>query len=374
MPDGGWMIVRDHFLHDPIYHWHDVAEELPHAITQAMIFKPDQEMKVQVLDIGTMFTEPANYLRHLKGSALYVRDRWDTPASDIRSLGEDEMRSILEKCDAASSRLYRRIAAMPRRERIIAGATVYYAEFIAPWARRAGVWEKLLDEYDFFEFDPVASEVYYRLVKEGEAATLVPQQFLMGTAYQHIPDQAGPEAQHSEHYPSLHFVAVRGFAKEIPGDPSALEDAGLVKSSKAGYMLTAEGRLAHQALLAAERESIDRERLGQVYEQGFLPVNVELKAVTTRWQETGAEDQGVILEEIATVVARVEPVLLETGESIPRFTAYPQRLREALELAEGGDSKWVASPLVDSIHTVWMELHEDYLQVLALDREEEGSF
>jgi hypothetical protein len=29
---------------------------------------------------------------------------------------------------------------------------------------------------------------------------------------------------------------------------------------------------------------------------------------------------------------------------------------------------------VDSVHTVWMEIHEDYLQTLSISREEEGSY
>lgn len=122
------MIVRDHFLHDPIYHWHDVAEELPHAITQAMIFKPDVDMTVQLLDIGTLFTKPANYLPYLKGAAVYARDRWDIPVNEIRRLDEEEMKLIVERCEGASSRLYKRIATMSPRDRIMAGATTYYAD------------------------------------------------------------------------------------------------------------------------------------------------------------------------------------------------------------------------------------------------------
>ena len=51
--DGGFLIVRDHFLNDPAYHWFDVADELPHCITQAMYFKPPPEMKVIVNDLST---------------------------------------------------------------------------------------------------------------------------------------------------------------------------------------------------------------------------------------------------------------------------------------------------------------------------------
>ena len=43
--DGGFLIVRDHFLHDDVYHWFDITEGLPHVITQAMYFRPPPGMK-----------------------------------------------------------------------------------------------------------------------------------------------------------------------------------------------------------------------------------------------------------------------------------------------------------------------------------------
>ncbi len=53
-----------------VYHWADVAVEVPHAVTEAMIFDPKGELHLQPYDIGTMFTRPANYLRHLKSVSL----------------------------------------------------------------------------------------------------------------------------------------------------------------------------------------------------------------------------------------------------------------------------------------------------------------
>jgi hypothetical protein len=33
-----------------------------------------------------------------------------------------------------------------------------------------------------------------------------------------------------------------------------------------------------------------------------------------------------------------------------------------------GERSWVAQPKIDSCHTVWMELHEDLLATLGLER------
>jgi hypothetical protein len=33
-----------------------------------------------------------------------------------------------------------------------------------------------------------------------------------------------------------------------------------------------------------------------------------------------------------------------------------------------GEREWLASPTIDSYHTVWMQLHEDLLLALGLER------
>lgn len=236
MPNGEFLLVRDHFLHDPAYHWADVAEGMPHAITQAMHFTPDTPLDLALMDGSTLFTKPGNYLKHLRGMAVYARDRWDTPASEIRQLSEVEMGEIQAHCDRASSSLYKRIASMPKRDKVWAGAQVYYTEFVAPFARAAGVWDRLQAELDFFEVDPVASEAYYQLVTGGVAATLVPQLFLTGQGFPalredgSVPDEAPlPDGA----FEVLHTLALRGMVADLAGaDP--LVEAGLVASTPAG--------------------------------------------------------------------------------------------------------------------------------------------
>ncbi len=94
-----------------VYHWADVAAELPHAVTEAMIFDTEGEPNLQPYDIGTMFTRPANYLRHLRSVSLYASDRWDTPnlaATAHRRRRAPQHRPGLR---AASTQLYGRIVA-----------------------------------------------------------------------------------------------------------------------------------------------------------------------------------------------------------------------------------------------------------------------
>jgi hypothetical protein len=49
-------------------------------------------------------------------------------------------------------------------------------------------------------------------------------------------------------------------------------------------------------------------------------------------------------------------------------------LTRAMYWALDGDHDYVLSPRHESVHTVWMELHEDYLLTQDISREAEGSY
>jgi hypothetical protein len=63
--------------------------------------------------------------------------------------------------------------------------------------------------------------------------------------------------------------------------------------------------------------------------------------------------------------------LIGTGQAV--FTAANGPFKGACASWHDGEHEYVAGARVDSIHTVWMELHEDHLQSLGISREEEGS-
>lgn len=369
--DGGFVIVRDHFLQEEPYQWGQLAPGLPYAVTQAMYFKPDEPLDLQLVDIGTLFTEPANYLKHLKGAAVYARDRWDTPASEVRLLSAAEMEQIQLRCEEGCSRLYPHIAGMSKREKIMAGAKVYYTDFLLPYARRAGVWDQMVEELDFFEVDPVTSQAYYSLVQDGTAAALIPRLFLTGAGFPPLP--SSPEAPDARAFPALHALALRGLLPELPGDAAELEVDGLVVSTPAGWMLTDAGREGHALLLAEERAGFEPEALTPAYDR-FLTVNGQMKSLCVAWQSAGGDERVRMLAQLEDLVERARPAVRRTAKILPRFAAYDDRLSTALNRALAGEEAYVLSPLCESVHTVWMELHEDYLMTRGITREEEGSY
>ena len=69
-------------------------------------------------------------------------------------------------------------------------------------------------------------------------------------------------------------------------------------------------------------------------------------------------------EAIQPVLRRLERLLADSGR-------YLTGLEEALDRFDDGDRQWLASPLCDSYHTVWMRLHQELLLVLGISRAED---
>ncbi len=172
LPGGGWALVRDHVLNDPGYPWADSVADLPWAVTLVLFFEGPQRVTSHLVDIGTMFTEPANYLRHLTGYAVYVRDKESTPVSEIRLLREDELGPLAAAAEQGAARLYPRIAAMSDREKIMAGSHVYYTDFVGTVGKAAGIWDEMLAA-GFYDFGDSVEKGYGPIVEEGRALDML---------------------------------------------------------------------------------------------------------------------------------------------------------------------------------------------------------
>ena len=132
----------------------------------------------------------------------------------------------------------------------------------------------------------------------------------------------------------------------------------------------------HERLIDQERRTYEMARLEQAYER-FRAQNGALKALVAKWQSLGDGDDGAraeLLAELTDIIGRVRVALRRTNEQLLRFEGYLPRLRKALARAEQGEYEYVAGAGIDSVHTVWMELHEDYLLTQGISREQEGSY
>jgi hypothetical protein len=180
VPGGGFMIVRDHFLHEPAYPWTQPTEGLPYCVVEAMVFRPDESVDIKINDIGTTFTEPKDYLKYLSGVAVYARDREDTPMSGLRRLAAPEMAAIAKRSSSATLELYKALAVKDRDQKIRDGINVYATDHIRPMAVRAGVWDQLKPRIDTLQELTLAG---WPKLADGQAGAVLAPLFVKGLAY-----------------------------------------------------------------------------------------------------------------------------------------------------------------------------------------------
>jgi len=145
----------------------------------------------------------------------------------------------------------------------------------------------------------------------------------------------------------------------------------------AGWMLVGQGRAEAEAGAAAEMgESGKRSLVLELY-GAFKLLDPELKKVCTDFQirgdqsmndHTDADYDAAVIDRLAAVNGRVQPIAAGLARALDRFGHYGPRLDFALSQVAGGNIDWFTKPSLDSYHEVWFELHEDLLVTLGLDR------
>lgn len=178
----------------------------------------------------------------------------------------------------------------------------------------------------------------------------------------------------------LHDLRLRGFRPAKGGPAEAeLTAAGVVMVRGTNLALAPAGREAHAAWARLTPGSEEETLARSTYER-FLVFNVEFLRICTDWQlkpgnqpndHSDAAYDFKVLERLDRLDERAG-VLIETlGKTVPRFAGYRARLTDALDRISE-DRVWLASPRCDSYHTVWMQLHEDLLSAVGVNRADEA--
>jgi hypothetical protein len=146
---------------------------------------------------------------------------------------------------------------------------------------------------------------------------------------------------------------------------AAVDDGRVRRRGEEGrHSLTPTGDAELNALLAADLVGPDRADAATAYE-AFLPINRRFLGSVVGWQNGQVE-----LEAFLELIDEVVPILGSLTELCARFGGYAPRLVGAVSEAVD-DSAWVDAPGLDSIHTVWFELHEHLLVSLGRTRVDE---
>jgi hypothetical protein len=178
----------------------------------------------------------------------------------------------------------------------------------------------------------------------------------------------------------LHDLRLRGFrpAKGGPAEDE-LVAAGVAMARGANLALAPAGREAHAAWARLAPGSEEEALARNAYER-FLTMNVEFLRLCTDWQlkpgnepndHSDAAYDFKVLERLDRLDERAGQLLESLGKTVGRFSSYRSRLTDALDKISD-DRAWFASPRCDSYHTVWMQLHEDLLTAVGVDRADEA--
>ena len=158
----------------------------------------------------------------------------------------------------------------------------------------------------------------------------------------------------------------------------------LFREARALWQLTPTGKEAHLAELAADAPDPVRQAIHQHYPM-FLEINESFKMLCGDWQlidgngerpndHTDSTYDAKVIDRLAQLDAAARPVVTRMGVEHTRLAPYAPRLGLALGKVRAGENKMFTGVMCNSFHDVWMELHEDLILTLGINRAAEGSF
>jgi hypothetical protein len=151
LADGRVLLARDfNRFGESHFPWsRGVCAAFPYSnLTVALVL--DGGVRVTANDWGTSITDPPDYFDRLSGAGVFTAD-----GGTLAPVSQDELDGIAATVKDAQRQLYRRIAGMSRKEKLDAGAYVYFT-FLRPFAETAGVddridWTVPRDSLDVYE-------------------------------------------------------------------------------------------------------------------------------------------------------------------------------------------------------------------------------
>src|SRR5262249_28809081 len=158
----------------------------------------------------------------------------------------------------------------------------------------------------------------------------------------------------------------------------ALPASYLAKASR-GLHVTPDGRAWLSGQLKAEREQIDRQVADRLY-QRFMALDATFKQLVTDWQGKATDGKRLPNDHAEaayddTVRARlagfhqvVVTLLPDILALTARLKPFLKRLERAAAAVASGDGSMIASPVKDSYHTIWFELHEELIHLAGRNR------
>jgi pyruvate,orthophosphate dikinase len=178
----------------------------------------------------------------------------------------------------------------------------------------------------------------------------------------------------------IHVLLIRGamaradlnFAVDVHGEVpmtvyNRLESIGWISSTPDEYRLTQSG------IHAAERQAVSVDSAFLVsllsHMDKFSSVDHKLKVLITEWQCSQLSHWRTV-QRLYAIDADADALPFDSpSQGAPSYLQmYRWRRHRARMRFEAGDSNYIASPFVDSYHTVWFEWHAS-LRALEAERQ-----
>lgn len=183
----------------------------------------------------------------------------------------------------------------------------------------------------------------------------------------------------------LGFATIERVAIALAAPPDAVDKVltslppTWIGKAPRGLHVTPEGRAWLTGQLKAERDGVDRGAAERLY-QDFMALDQSFKQLVTDWQirlvdgnrvpndHADAAYDSAIRARIADFHQATLALLPGVLTLLPRLRPFATRLARAANAIAAGDGSMIASPLKDSYHTVWFELHEELIHLAGRDR------
>lgn len=75
-----------------------------------------------------------------------------------------------------------------------------------------------------------------------------------------------------------------------------------------------------------------------------------------------------VIDRLVSIGRRLRPECDELEAVLMRFDGYADRYATAIQCVQAGQGRWIDDIEIDSCHMVWIQLHEDLLATLGLQR------
>ena len=150
--------------------------------------------------------------------------------------------------------------------------------------------------------------------------------------------------------------------------------AGHINATPRGLQVAPPGRSWLQTQLEMERSRIDAAAADRRYRR-FMLLDAHFKRLVGSWQmrtvngrevlndHTDAAYDAAVRERLCSFHREARPVLDEICALTTRLKPFALRFARAANAVAAGEGAMIASPLKDSYHTVWFELHEELMHL-----------